>query len=527
MALCNSLATLASRLLLSVVLLGSIAVAAPCYANPADLFGLGGASMGRGQTGIALDADAFAAWRNPATMGLAEKSEFIIGGHYGWFQLGCLGEQTEGRPPVCERNILYDGNQDGLVQTSNSDDYWAEEAYENPGGIQFGYLAAAGKYFRIGFGLHLPGKRIALFEQHDPYLPYYMRWKSRSQRLGIYLAASGRIFRGLYIGLGVSVLARARIDLDFQVDAEIDDAQISTGDEDGALAVDLIINPGDVGGDIRMALAPIAGITWDMGNLSSQLERLRLAVVYRHPIQILVDPAVLNLDFNAVVEEIGSLGAVLIPIRTQLVYSAVDFGTPRQIAVGLGLSRPRFQVALDFTWNQWSSVLPNTAHIDEGLTDIQIGLVDMETRVLNARNLASLELNDTASIRIGGEVRPISKLLSGKVGSKFKEIGVILRGGYGYEGAFTPEQTGLTNLLDNPVHSISVGFGLWTWNPIPTINGKISVDIYAQVHVLQPRTHVKEGSYDDGSYPEGWPSIGEVRSGGAVPNIGATLSLGM
>jgi hypothetical protein len=516
------------RFLLSAgLLLSSLTLSATSHANPADLFGLGGASMGRGQTGIVLDADAFAAWRNPATMGLAEKSEFIIGGHIGWFQLSCLGEQTEGRPPVCDRNILYDGNQDGLVQSSNGEDYWSEEAYENPGGIQFGYLAAAGKYFRIGFGLHMPGKRIVLFEQHDPYLPYYMRWKSRSQRLGIYLAASGRIIRGLYVGLGVSVLARARIDLNFDVDAEIDDAEITAGEENGGLAVDLIVNPGDVGGDIRMALAPIAGITWDMGNLSPKLEGLRLGVVYRHPIQILVDPAVLNLDFNAVVQEIGSLGSVLIPIRTQLVYTAVDFGTPRQVAVSLGFSRPRVQVAVDFTWNQWSSVLPNTAHIDEALTDIQIGLVDMETRVLNARNLDSLELKDTASIRIGGEFRPLSKLLDGKVGSKFREIGVIIRGGYGYEGAFTPEQTGLTNLLDNPVHSISVGFGLWTWNPIPTIDGKISLDIYGQLHVLEPRTHVKEGSYEDGNFPEGWPSIGEVRSGGIVPNIGATLSLGM
>ena len=252
-----------------------------------------------------------------------------------------------------------------------------------------------------------------------------------------------------------------------------------------------------------------------------------MGVVYRHPIQILIDPAVLNLDFNAVVQEIGSLGDVLIPIRTQLVYSAVDFGTPRQIAVGLGWSRPRFQIGLDITWNQWSSVLPNTARIDEALTDVEIGLVDLDTRVLNSRQIDNLDLNDTASVRVGVEARPMGRFLSGKVGSKFREIGIVVRGGYGFEGAFTPEQTGLTNLLDNPVHSFSLGFGVWTWNPVPTIDGKIEVDLFAQLHVLQPRTHIKEGSYAEGNYPEGWPTLGQVRSGGFVPTLGATLNLGL
>jgi hypothetical protein len=45
--------------------------------------------------------------------------------------------------------------------------------------------------------------------------------------------------------------------------------------------------------------------------------------------------------------------------------------------------------------------------------------------------------------------------------------------------------------------------------------------------VLQERTHVKEGDYEEGAYPEGWPTLGEVRSGGVIPTLGATLSLGL
>ena len=217
----------------------------------------------------------------------------------------------------------------------------------------------------------------------------------------------------------------------------------------------------------------------------------------------------------------------MIPIRTQIVYSAVDFATPRQVAIGLGWDRPRFALSVDLTWNQWSTIVPNTARIDEELTDVQIGLLDLNAQVLNARQTDSLDFRDTLEIRVGGEWRPNSLPLQGKVGGRFRELGLILRAGYSYEPSFVPEQTALTNFLDNPTHVVGLGVGLWTRVPFEMLEGPISFDLFGQVHVLQDRVHVKDPTIleDPELLPTGWPLLGEVRSGGVVIVAGGGLHL--
>ncbi|MBN96119.1 MAG: hypothetical protein CL928_18925 [Deltaproteobacteria bacterium] len=497
----------------------------PAQANPADLFGMGAPSMGRGRAGIVLDADPFAVWRNPAAMGFAPRDAASVVGFFGWMDFDCLGEETDTDPVTCERNVLYDGNQDGVVDHSEPSDYWLEEDYEGPTGLQLGYLRALGKWLRLGFTIALPPKRIVLFEQHDPYLPYYPRWRSWPHRVGVHLGASGRITEGLHIGLGVTVLAQARIDLSFEVDALVTDDQIADQGTAGDLDVDLLINTEAIRADVRPALGPVAAVSWDLGNIVPKLKGLRLGVVYRHPIQIQVDPAVLQLDFNALVQEIGSLGEVLIPIQTQIVYAATDFATPRQVALGLGYTHPRFQLAVDLTWNQWSAIVPNAAQINEELTDIEIGLIDLNAQVLNARVLEPLNFRDTITVRVGGELRPPALPLSGKLGSRLKEVGFVVRAGYGYDPAFIPEQTGLTNFLDNGTHTATLGLGVWTHDALQLMGGPIALDLFGQLHILEPRTHTKDPEVAAAGYPEGWPTLGEVRSGGLVGVVGLGLSL--
>jgi hypothetical protein len=508
-----------------VIALGLL-VPATAAANPADLFGLGGPSISRARAGLVIDHDPFAAWRNPSAMGFAPRDEVSLVFHYGFVNVACLGEELSTAPRVCAPNILYDGNQDGLVDSETPEDRWTPDAMDAPGGIQCGYLRAFGRWLRVGMAFNFPLKRIVLFQQEDAYLPWYVRYKSRSQRLGIYLSASVRIVEGLHVGVGVSVLARARLELDFTVDAEVDAGQITGGGDDGTLSVDLRVNPRNIRADVRPTLSPIASVTWDLGMISQTLQGLRIGAVYRHPVVLKVDPAVLNLEFNGIIDEVGSLGEVLIPIRAQIVYSAVDFATPRQVAVGVGWDRPRFAVMADITWNQWSKILPNVGRIDEALTDLQIGLVDLDTSVVNARQLESVLFRDTVEIRVGGEWRPKGRALAGRVGGRFREIGVVVRGGYAFEPSFVPDQTGLTTFLDNPTHVIALGAGLWTHDPFGKMGGPISLDLFGQLHVLQPRTHVKDPAL--GAAEElapGTPILGEVRSGGVIFLAGASVHL--
>jgi hypothetical protein len=455
-------------------------------------------------------------------MGFADYDEVSIALLLAGLQFDCFGEVVSENPLVCSRNVLMDGNQDGLVDPDDPADTWTPSGYEAPNGIQFGFLRAFKKHLRIGVALTFPTRRLILFEQQDAYLPVYVRWKNRPQRLGIHVAAAVRIVDGINIGVGVSILAQARIDLDFTVTAIVSDDQI-TGDDEELSAV-LLVNPEAVRADIRPAFAPIVGLAFDLGVIHKTLHGVRLGVVYRHPITIDVDPAVLSLDFNVQIEDIGTLGEILIPIQAQIVYRAIDFASPRQIAIGFGWDRPRFALGLDITWNQWSKVLPSVARIDEERTDIEIGLIAINTQVLNARVLDELVFEDTWDVRVGGELRPPPVPLMGTVGGRFEELAFVVRLGYAFEPPFVPLQTGRTNFLDNPTHTIAAGFGVSTKDPFKLMRGGISLDGFFQLKLLQRRDHVKDPSIAAETIPEGWPLAGAVHSGGRVIAGGVALS---
>ena len=355
-----------------------------------------------------------------------------------------------------------------------------------------------------------------LIEQEDPYLPHYTRWRNRPHRLVLNLAASLKIVDGLWIGGGVTVLARARLSLGFQIEARASDEDLggsTPGDDSGGdLRVDFLVNPWRIEVDVAPHLAPVVGLLWDLGGLHEPLRGLRIGAVYRHPVDILIDPTDLSLDLYGVVDDVGELGDVLIPVRAQVLFSILDFSTPRQVAVGLAWDRPELALAVDVTWHQWSEVLPSVARIDEENTDAEVGLVDLEPRVLNARVLGDLGFADTVSVQVGGELRPPPIRLTGAL-RHFQELGVIVRLGYGFDPAFVPEQTGLTNLLDNNTHRVTAGLGLWTHPPLGLLRGPLGLDLFVQAQILEPRTHVKDPALAALNSP-GWPTDGQVQTGG-------------
>jgi hypothetical protein len=497
-------------------------------ASPADLFGAGGPSLGRAGSGLATDSDPLATFRNPAALGFAPGSEITLGFHLGGIRLRCFGEPISRSPRECPSIILADGNRDGVVDRENPDDRWQPSPgdYPAPHGLYLGGTVALRNWLRLSAGITLPLQRLLLIRTEDPWMPYYPRWKNRHQRLALYFGGALRIIDGLYIGGGVSVLARAKLTLNFRVDALVSDEDLA-GDDEGPLHVDFAVNPYGIEVDVRPALAPIAAIAWDLGTVNPKLAGLRIGAVYRHPLKLLVEPAVVGLDLYGVVDDVGSFGDVLVPLRTQVLFSYLDFATPRQVALGVGLDKPRFQVALDATWSQWSKALPSVASVDEEGTDIAIGLVDLEPAVVNARPYAPLAWRDTVSLQIGGEVRPKPRPLQGPLGARMREVGIVVRAGYGFEPSFVPEQTGITNFLDNPIHRIAAGLSLQSWNPFGHADGQVALDLFGQAHVLQRRVHTKDPDrLGDGTLP-GTPLGGTVDSGGLVVIGGLGVRLGI
>lgn len=494
------------------------------WANPADLFGAGEASMGRAGVGLTLDGDPYAAWRNPAALSFGRFDAVNLGGHLGFSRLHCPTPEDVDAGLPCGTGILWDGDRDGILDVDNAADRWTPDPlgadrYDAPSGLRFGGVKTLGRHLRAAAAILLPARRLLLIEQQDPYLPYYARWKSRHQRPAIHAALAVEPVEGLSFGAGVSILAAAKLTLDFTVDARVRDDDLQ---DEGPLRADFVVNPWYIEVDVRLAVAPVAGVALDFGLVHERLRGLRVAAVYRHPIRLTVDPTLLALDLYGAVDDVGELEQVLVPLSARVLFSILDFATPRQLAWSVGVDRPRFAVAADFTWQEWSKTVPNVTLVDEVNTDVRIGLVDLLPQVLSARDLSALTLRDTLSVRVGGELRPPAVALKGKVGARMREIAVALRFGYGFEPSYVPEATGPTSLLDSPIHEIALGLGVTTFDPFLWTTGPWSFDLFGQVHILEDRVHTKDPSF---AGTAGWPASGQLRSGGVVGTVGLGLTV--
>ena len=512
------------------VLLASALVPTLAQASPAEMFGLGGPSMGRAGVGITLDTDSFSAWRNPGSLGLATSSEISLGIHGGWMAFRCFDDVRlgAGGEEICPETILWDGDRDGAVRDDVDADRWSpvedDLPYEAPSGIRLGLTKTLGDRVRVALAANFPLKRILLIQQQDPWLPYYVRWKNRHQRLGLYVSGAVKIFDGFSVGVGVAVLARARLQLNFDIEARVSDEALADGG-DGALAADLLVNPRGIEVDVRPAFAPLVGITWDLGGVNEALRGLRFGVVYRHPVTLEIAPTRLGLDLTGIVDDVGSFGDVIVPMNAQVLFSILDFSTPRRIAGSVGYTKDRGAISVDVTWHQWSKILPNVTDIDEENTDITIGLVDLDARILNAHPMGELGFKNTVSVQVGGELRPPEIPLTGAIGSRMESLGFVVRAGYGFEPTFAPEQTGLTNILDNDVHRITAGLGIFTGLPFPNFSGPIHLDLFAQLHLMPARTHTKDPSLVDDGWVAGWPLSGRVETGGWAVIAGGDIRL--
>jgi len=486
--------------------------ASPALANQGDIMGIGAAAMGRGGGGVAFTDEVWALYYNPATMVQMPRGAFAVGGHGGHMRF-------QGYPP-----IAYDSNNDGIINPDNPYDRWevSEYDYDDPSGFHAGLVKSYTKWLRLGLCLTLPYKRIITVQQEDPNLPYYIRWKNRPQRLSLYAGLAVQPIDGLSFGVSVAVLARCKLTLDFQLDASINDDEFQEAEGDSSLALDLIVNPQYIELDVRPAFAPIVGMNLDMKLIHKSLAGWTWGLVYRHPIDLLIEPTILGVSLYGRAEDIGSVDSIIIPLQARVYFTILDYFTPRQIAFGTALRKDRFAGYIDVTWNQWSKAFPSVAYVDEEKTDIQIGLVDLNPHVLNGRDYDPLGWKDTWVIRGGAEITPPEKPLPGKL----RYIGFVFRLGYAYDPTWIPEQTGVTNFMDSDHHVFSLGAGARVGDPFKVIEGPICVDLALQLQKMVERVHTKDPALvgEDGTVPPGYPLDGEITSEGLVVAAAGTVT---
>jgi long-chain fatty acid transport protein len=270
---------------------GLLTVAAPAAANPAEVFGFGSRSSGRGGAAAASADDFSALYYNPA--GLA------FGGSEKQVTLGALGAVS---------NLTIQDRRIGI-----SEPFGFVVGLRTPAPLG-GPLADR---LHLGIGLYgLPGTVVQIKARlpDEPFYPYY---DNRTQRIVLLPGAAVKILPGLSVGVAINFLATLR-------------GQV-TATEGATRAVEARVDE-----EIPSVARLNAGVRWR----PAPLPQLDLAVAFRQSFSI---------PFATVAETMVAGEPINLDIAAAGQY------TPTQITAGAAWRAGRALAELDLTWANWSA----------------------------------------------------------------------------------------------------------------------------------------------------------------------------
>ena len=290
---------------------------------------------------------------------------------------------------------------------------------------------------RVGAGLYLLPGSIARIAARYPDEPFYPYYEGRLERIVILPGAGVKLVDQVWIGASINFLAG--------LDGSLVAAEGSTR------ALEARVDE-----KVPSVARVIAGL------LVAPVPSVRVGVTYRQRFEV---PFATRADTEVAGEPID------LDLRASGQYA------PDQLAFGAALRRPRGHVALDVTWANWSAYPGPFVRVESALP--LVGPL--------AGALPDVPYRDTIAARVGGAVDATDAL--------------TLRGGYGFETSPIPaEQTGVTNLLDGPKHTVALGVGVgWRRG-----DGKrVRLDLHVQAQLVGARSIDKQiydpdagGEYD-------------------------------
>lgn len=162
---------------------------------------------------------------------------------------------------------------------------------------------------------------------------------------------------------------------------------------------------------------------------------------------------------------------------------------PLTVAAEAALRRGPVELSAQLAWQRWSAFPPPTLNAVSGTPAQQ-----------------PPGFHDTVVPRLAAEWTRAAGRLTTQA-----------RMGYALLLSPAGEQRGQQSLLDNHRHLLAVGASLAIAGRLP-----VRLDLFGQLHLLQPRTHVKEPGLQVGDDPVPFASI---RTGGHVLVVGAALGV--
>jgi len=421
-------------------------------ANPIDAFGLGARAPALGSAYAAVADDTAAGYYNPA--GLAQSGDLRID----------IGYQLA-RP-----RLAVSGVSQNLVDSR---------------GITAGVVLPGeilGVRFAFGATLFLPDQqatRIRVLSFDRPRLQLY---DNRGQRLYMAANLSIRIFRGLYLGGGLTFMSRSQGKVYLRGRVALSDPENSV--LESSTNVDLLA--------VRY---PQVGLLWQA---TSQLS---LALVYRHKFLLELEQG-FNIEADIADPDQPSVvsGAKLNELARSL-----DLFQPWQLVAGVAARfSPRLLLSFDLTFSRWSEQPPPAANFT---LELDIGRFNDLVKLPPPRPYPDAGFSDTLMPGLGLEWRAVDRALG-------ERLSLDLRAGYRYEPSPVPEQAGESSLGDSDRHIISLGFGLELARLSTVLPKPLSLDAFAAMSHLPERQFRKL---------EARSPVGDFTVGGQVWQAGAQL----
>jgi long-chain fatty acid transport protein len=447
----HRLGLLGPSLGLSLFLSLFLALQRTAAANPADAFGIGARAPAMGSAYSAVADDAAAGYYNPA--GLARSTDLRLD----------LGYQLA-RP---------------LINVSGTGQDLMDSRGLNVGVLLPGRLF--GLRFAFGLTLFLPDQqatRIRVLSFDRPRLQLY---ENRPQRMFLSANLAIHIYRGLYLGGGLTFMSRSKGVVYLRGRVSLSDPEQSA--LESAVDVNLLA--------IRYP---------QVGLLFEATRNLSFSLVYRHKFLLELEQ---GFNINGDVGDAGQDPLVKDAKFAEVAYS-VDLFQPWQVVAGAAARFASVLVSFDLTYSRWSEQPPPAARIT---LDVDLGRFNELVKLAASRPYPDPGFYDTLMPAVGVEWRALKDALSGR-------LALDLRGGYRYEPSPVPEQDGESSFGDSDRHIFSLGLGVELARLSQILPKPLSIDVFTAFTHLPLRRFRK---LDPRSL------VGDFTVGGQVWQVGGQL----
>ncbi|HNL54014.1 MAG TPA: hypothetical protein PKI36_06340 [Turneriella sp.] len=312
---------------------------------------------------------------------------------------------------------------------------------------------------RVGVSLSVPQSAVATVNDTKIESYNFMRYGREAQRMLIIAGVGAQVWRNrLSIGVGANTFTGGRGKFEMK-NVEID----PTGNTQ--------VPNAETQMDLTPTVAPVAGVQY-RHNIKNRI--LLVGASWRGEIMMQLDP----LDANATTQ----LLQVGLPLRLAI----LDFYSPHTFTLGFTyLHDEALKLSLDGELQLWNRFQVNSAR----------------AAYMQKAGEYFERFRNIILVRFGAETRP------GRYIRKLSDVPLFVRTGFSYTPAFTPDQTGYSNFLDNDKIGYSLGASYFL-NANSIVKVPVELIFGFQHQIMLTRTSSKSGdvtssqSYISGNQPD-------------------------